>query len=590
MGPGKTFWRIVGIDCARHSSSQGCQRRRFIQTCVVFVIAGVALNKEEPPIGCINSSFNVLEQLHQRRPSAGAPGHMNQVPLFHAQDLQECSAPKAVLAARTHATRDEPPPTNRSTANLWKANSLSHDANIVISRDVQLGKTKWETEPSGVLVSDNVFNHDEVFHDGVYLMQVTEVASHVQGHPDLLSSKASANGNVSAIVVAPSTRGIATDENDSYLPSQANTSRIVALELSFFSDNQTSNATGDCVIGAMRKHLVEVLNKSRQKLSLATTWVSHVAARRTSTALAFALVLGLVLACTMGTFLASSAMDIRNISLPRQHQNERLLPSGRTKGAQRRDSSAPNPHQSPRRDSHLARKPPPPIREPTDEFHAPPQKPAVDASEAFMGLPPLCPSLIVPESSECVLALPSLLYDLAEASLPGPSAQQDLQRSGSGLRVNTVSDMDGRPMFRTAFGNDAGDVTTAPWLTLSGVGNSSIVAIAQQTANVRGSLTVFDELKRPFGQLVVEGNSRHGWIFTLKPVKGEQVKFHSSDSNMDCRVVSTAGELLALVEPVGSDPLGFRVKRQATFGPSVDVGLLLLCLLGCDWLKAHMTD
>eukprot|EP00927_Polykrikos_kofoidii_P015963 TRINITY_DN1715_c0_g3_i1.p1 TRINITY_DN1715_c0_g3~~TRINITY_DN1715_c0_g3_i1.p1 ORF type:complete len:599 (+),score=61.49 TRINITY_DN1715_c0_g3_i1:146-1942(+) len=597
MTQGRTFWWALGRDYARHSSSEGCQHRRFIQTCVVLVVACGANNKEEPSIACINSSFNVLEQLQQKRASAGTLAHMEQGPLSHAQGctstkprlaLQECSAPEAVLAARKRTEKDEPLPTHRSTANLGKANSLSHDTSILISGDVRLGKTKFETEPSGVLASDSVFSHGDSFHDGFHLMQVIELAEKLQDRPDLLVSNASANGTVLATGSAPSTQGTATDENYNYLLSQANTSRRLALELISFSDNQTSNAIGHCTIGAIRKHLVKVWNTTRQQLSLATTWVSHVQARRMSMAVVFGLVLGLLLVCTIiGAFVAMHVGDMFYILFPSQYQNQRGSPSGGTTKTLRSDSLASISDQSLRRDNHPVQKPPPTlVRGPTrDEFHAPTQTPEADVIEAAMGVPPLCPSLVVPQSSECVLTLPFFMYDLAGASLPGSSPQ----RSGTGLRVNNVTCMDGTAMFRIAFGNDAGDVTAKPWLTLSGIGNSSIVAIAHQTDNVRRSLTVFDTLKRPFGQLVVESSFRHGWTFTLKPVKGQQIHFQSSDSNMNFRVVNNAGELLALVEPVGSDALGFQAKRQATFGPCVDVGLFLVCLLCCDWLKADMT-
>eukprot|EP00927_Polykrikos_kofoidii_P015960 TRINITY_DN1715_c0_g1_i1.p1 TRINITY_DN1715_c0_g1~~TRINITY_DN1715_c0_g1_i1.p1 ORF type:complete len:590 (+),score=71.57 TRINITY_DN1715_c0_g1_i1:141-1910(+) len=566
----------------------------FIQTCVVFLVVCDALNTEVPPTGCINSSVNVSEQLLQRRVSAATPAHVQHGSLPRAQEcvatnprlaLLESSVPKPVLAARTRTAKNIPAPTNRGTANLGQANSLSHDANIVIFRTASLGKTKWETEPSSVLMGNSVFNHDELIHgeDVFHLMQVNEFADNIQGRQDLQPPDVSANGIVLATGSAPSTQGLTTDENDSYLPSQANNnSRRDALELISFLENETSNAVGSFrrSICAVREHLIEVVNKTWQQLNLATTQVSHFEARRASTKYAFALLLGLMLICTMAIFITANGTGVSRNLLPRQSRNEPVSPSRHTKKALRSDSLASNSGHSPPRL---------PILEPfREKRHVPAQTPEVEASEASMGVPLLCPWLVVPESSECVVTLPFLMYDLAEASMQGSQPRQDLQQSGSesGLCVNTICDMSGKAMFRAAFGKDTGDVMVTPWLTLSGIGIGAIVAVVHQTVDVRHSLTIFDTLKRPFGQLVVGNRFRDNWTYTLKPFQGEQVQFHSSDSNMKCRVVNEAGELLALVEPVGSDASGFQENRHATFGPRVDVGLFLVCLLACDWLHA----
>lgn len=212
------------------------------------------------------------------------------------------------------------------------------------------------------------------------------------------------------------------------------------------------------------------------------------------------------------------------------------------------------------------------------------QRPPQALQERSKGIQlPLCPELVVPQSSECSLLVPSL-FDRSKAA-PG--------LAGGGVKgettLLTVDDSRGTPVFRVALSAPSsslrsGGGSSSRCLTLSSATGEALFALAREKEAKR-SLSLCDHADKVYGEVSTSELWGNGGTFTLSTVQGHRIHFRS-DGGLNGSLNATAddGRLLAIVEaPPNTGEIAPR--RPVIIGPLVDAGLIVLCLLSIDWLR-----
>lgn len=182
----------------------------------------------------------------------------------------------------------------------------------------------------------------------------------------------------------------------------------------------------------------------------------------------------------------------------------------------------------------------------------------------------LCPDLIVPEASECTLLAPRL--KMAEI----------------GLAKLTVDDARHQPVFSVSFGNGGSTEQGTTRLSLhTAAGDTKFAFATKRAVGEDFALDVYDQAERLHGVLEKTSTVHQMVTFTyqsLPDVQGNRmsVRFAIHTARERTDVKSDDGKLFAMMEP---GPLG-PDQRSVIIGPESDAGLIVLCLLGIDWLRS----
>eukprot|EP00927_Polykrikos_kofoidii_P071658 TRINITY_DN67911_c0_g1_i1.p1 TRINITY_DN67911_c0_g1~~TRINITY_DN67911_c0_g1_i1.p1 ORF type:complete len:463 (-),score=39.24 TRINITY_DN67911_c0_g1_i1:34-1422(-) len=230
---------------------------------------------------------------------------------------------------------------------------------------------------------------------------------------------------------------------------------------------------------------------------------------------------------------------------------------------------------------HL-REPPPvkpssPIREPSDPMSR--ESTQLDQNCGAGGcqpqnLPnerPLCEELVVPQNSECLLIVPRLNF--SNDSQPVSVIVDDVR--GMPVFRATLS-----PITRSSLGSiDRMSISDSRCLTLASADGDGLFAIAR---NDRKSIALYTHSEILYGNL--EFSEASNFVFSM--ISGGKIMFTCNETIKAISVLSSDDRKLAIVEPPKNGDLND--PRSIVVGPGVDVGVILLCLFGIDWLNGLM--
>lgn len=206
----------------------------------------------------------------------------------------------------------------------------------------------------------------------------------------------------------------------------------------------------------------------------------------------------------------------------------------------------------------------------------------------------LCPELVVPQDGECCLLLPKAPLHILQALRSGTVMALPAARSEFKL---PIVDMKGVTVLQAIFklsssasqsNNDNRE--TSSIVLCSPTEEHHFLAQIRETRNVEPSvLTLHDHKCTLFGSLRAEiGDRGSGYIHSA--CDGSRLHFsgdfkfdslHESSIQAQGLVFDENQELRAFVKPRLLD----ESSRSVRFGPGVDVGCVLLCLLGIDVLE-----
>lgn len=152
----------------------------------------------------------------------------------------------------------------------------------------------------------------------------------------------------------------------------------------------------------------------------------------------------------------------------------------------------------------------------------------------------------------------------------------------------SIEDMQGTSVFKGVFversSPDDGGLRRIVRAELMNVRNEATFAHCSFTAGVVDVIAIGQGSgkvdSQPFAKLSANTAFAEGCGFAAVTCAGDMVQFESDISRTTVRVSDKGGRLLALVEPV---PQGG--KRVVRVGPGVDVGFMVLSLLGMDLLQ-----
>lgn len=191
----------------------------------------------------------------------------------------------------------------------------------------------------------------------------------------------------------------------------------------------------------------------------------------------------------------------------------------------------------------------------------------------------LCPDLVVPEGSECTLLVPRL---------PQQNNGSCSTNAKFGQAHITIDDLRGAPVFRAAC-NSKNNFQTGvsakqdKRLLLCSVTGQAIFGFCRETElNGNLVLTIHHHTESLFGTLRPsdrEGGS--GNKYTIISNKNWRVHFQGHHEVGHFSAIDDNGQLLAIAEPVPER----KQQRFVRIGPFVDAGLMVLAMIGMDWLE-----
>jgi len=210
------------------------------------------------------------------------------------------------------------------------------------------------------------------------------------------------------------------------------------------------------------------------------------------------------------------------------------------------------------------------------------------------GLPFLCPELVVPEASECVLVIPRLAF---KASPTKCTMAED--------QVITIDDARGVAVFRAKLTNDKGVLGTDPvaaelvgritggrtqdtrQLVLSSGAGDAVFAYCRlkraSTSSSSGStIGVYHPSNALFGEVSAANAETGSYVVKTCTAWGPRSMILQGDNKL-CNITATneSGRLLAITEPTTDGTM----RRSVRIGPLVDAGFVVLSMLGIDMLE-----
>eukprot|EP00929_Paragymnodinium_shiwhaense_P082698 TRINITY_DN43713_c0_g1_i1.p1 TRINITY_DN43713_c0_g1~~TRINITY_DN43713_c0_g1_i1.p1 ORF type:complete len:573 (-),score=158.02 TRINITY_DN43713_c0_g1_i1:232-1872(-) len=186
------------------------------------------------------------------------------------------------------------------------------------------------------------------------------------------------------------------------------------------------------------------------------------------------------------------------------------------------------------------------------------------------GALPLCPEFVVPELHECAFVVP----------------EHFLQSGYTGKATEaTACTEDGSAVFRARLGKRPLDLPgDLQCLLLSSAGSDATFAFARKREGKSG-LLLYHRSDRLYGMLDKENG-----VYRLQSSQGHKIFFNAGEE-AQMHAKTSDGKLLAIVEAIpfqdldATPPAESGGGRKITIGPSVDAGLIMLCLLGIDWIE-----
>lgn len=183
----------------------------------------------------------------------------------------------------------------------------------------------------------------------------------------------------------------------------------------------------------------------------------------------------------------------------------------------------------------------------------------------------LCPQLVVPEDSECTLIMPRM-----------PRSEGDMM----------IFDSRGGPVFQVII-EGGSHKQSQRGLILSSPNREAEFARALEYSDKVGAgpatksrLAMLDADGRLHGFLEGESPGANGCLFQYIPNAGHRTRFQRNASGERFEVKYEDGKLLAMVEPTSGGILDpSNENLSVIIGPSVDAGLMVLCLMGSCWLR-----
>eukprot|EP00927_Polykrikos_kofoidii_P027081 TRINITY_DN2395_c0_g1_i5.p1 TRINITY_DN2395_c0_g1~~TRINITY_DN2395_c0_g1_i5.p1 ORF type:complete len:656 (-),score=88.40 TRINITY_DN2395_c0_g1_i5:312-2279(-) len=189
----------------------------------------------------------------------------------------------------------------------------------------------------------------------------------------------------------------------------------------------------------------------------------------------------------------------------------------------------------------------------------------------------LCEDLVIPKNSECVLYIPPLEQQISGSSVSVENIQggvmfQACLDNSPGVGSNAASGVQATQLLLTDGGRS---VTFASCSTLEEMDDVTSLSIRHASGSVAGKLRPTADGPEHFAVLM-----NAGWGLHIQA---------KSKTNMRISDLKRQ-RLLALVElPQGTTPMTGTPRRNArivTIGPEVDAGLIILAVIGIDWLRS----
>lgn len=192
--------------------------------------------------------------------------------------------------------------------------------------------------------------------------------------------------------------------------------------------------------------------------------------------------------------------------------------------------------------------------------------------------PCLCPELVLPAGTECTLLVPRISPSCQVVSIDDPRCNPVFHAS---LFAKPSVPSTSLSVMAPSRG------TTNGSLVLSSADHGKAVfAFCREVIAVEGklqSLTIHSYKDELFGELKCnpgDGNRN----FKIVTSTGREVRFSGTSDSARLDVMDSQGRLLAIVQPpIDKDRTE---RRSVVVGPLVDAGLVVLGLLGIDWLEA----
>lgn len=195
-----------------------------------------------------------------------------------------------------------------------------------------------------------------------------------------------------------------------------------------------------------------------------------------------------------------------------------------------------------------------------------------DTPSSFSPSRYLCPDLAVPEDCECSLVVPTL--DIGCLQVMGPPSSED-SLVNDGVVVLSVNFGPVGEGFPGPSGTDH--------LVLASESGEAIFASCYQAAREEDAspprLTFQNFAGETFGDLQAHAQAAHG-NYSITVVGGRRI-FLRRDSDGSMSILDEQGERLSVAT---MKSLGGVFVRMVTVDPGIDAGLVVLALLGVDWL------
>eukprot|EP00927_Polykrikos_kofoidii_P005905 TRINITY_DN12372_c0_g1_i1.p1 TRINITY_DN12372_c0_g1~~TRINITY_DN12372_c0_g1_i1.p1 ORF type:complete len:481 (-),score=67.47 TRINITY_DN12372_c0_g1_i1:191-1516(-) len=188
----------------------------------------------------------------------------------------------------------------------------------------------------------------------------------------------------------------------------------------------------------------------------------------------------------------------------------------------------------------------------------------------------LCEELVVPQHSECLLIVPRL--ECGDGSEPVSVVIDDVRGTGVFRVVLSSKETSSKETHSSQTGTDH-----SRCLALGSFSNDALFALAR-LRDFEQAVGLYTHMDMHYGDLEIsEVTSGNGAKLRFTAPSGEKLLFMVGESVKLVNVLAEDGRLLAIVETRRSDSIDG--PRSVVIGPGVDVAVILLCLLGIDWLE-----
>lgn len=194
----------------------------------------------------------------------------------------------------------------------------------------------------------------------------------------------------------------------------------------------------------------------------------------------------------------------------------------------------------------------------------------------------LCPELVVPPEGECVLFVPEFTLEAEESHRSKITI--DITHARNSAIFQASIEYVQEP-YRLVLANAVGNTVFA-YCTLLPQANTAATGDAYEISKKNGTPTCLSFCSisgKHFGDMISAAAPCKGSKYVFASERGWSLDFHIQNDNHSRRAFDDKGRLVALIE---RSPSARKTAKQAvTIGPCVDVGLILLGVLGMSLLE-----